>query len=289
MNKSAVSNVANQDLTSGLVVLTNITRIIDDTSKQESDNSVGSVSLSNGDDGFAEFESTSSTTVDDDYYKGTKSTNESASNSFSNQSWQSSSKPSSNSTGYLQNVETESVSEVEGNKTFPMSDESVSESAEVLVESKSATDESPYYVDPNNVSKEIQVEKISNGAESAGVQADMLSAGENSPSVSAKASSPREKYLLVFISLSAVLIVLIGTMAIASFWRRNSTVVNSDANAYTEKSLPVAFDDSEAEEECNSSVASSCLPVKNESISSSDRSSKVKDADVVKWWLRARR
>lgn len=284
MNKSAVSNVANQDLTSGLVVLTNITRIIDDTSKQESDSSVSSISQSIGDDGFTESESTNSTTVDDDYYKANKSTNESAGNSFSSQSWQSPSKPSSDPTGYLQKVETESVS----NKTFPISNESVSESTEVLVESKSSTDESPYYVVPtfetsNNVSKEIQVEKFSNGAENAGVQADIFSAGEKSPNVSANASSPREKYLLVVISLIALLIVLIGAI-----WRRKTTVVNSDANACTEKSLPVAFDDSEAEEGCNSSVASSCLPVKNESIDSSDRSSKVKDSDVVKWWLRGR-
>jgi hypothetical protein len=282
-NKSSASSVYNQDLTSGLVVLTNITRIIDDTSKEESGGSMSSISESMGDDGFEEFESANIkniTTADDDYYRTNNFTNESAGNADSSQLWQSSDKPSSDSNGQLLEDETESGSEVDDNETFPASDESGSESSEVLVNINSATDKSAYYIDPKSetsiyVSKGLQVEKNSSEAESAGVQAD--------------ASSPAGKYLLILIFLIALLIVLIGALAIASTRRRKKALVKCDANACTEKSPPVNFDDSEAEEGYNSSVASSCLQVKNESIGSSDRSSKVKDSDVVKWWLRAKR
>lgn len=282
-NKSAASNVVNQDLTSGLVVLTNITRIIDDTSKEESGGSMSSISQSMGDDGSEESESANITNIaaaDDDYYKTNKFTNESAGNAYSSQFWQSTNKPSSDSIGQLPEDDTESGSEIDYNKTFPASDNSGSESSEVLVDVNSGTDKSAYYINPksetsNYVSKGLEVEKNSSGAESAGVQAD--------------ASSPAGKYLLVFIFLIALLIVLIGAVVLASTRRRKKALVKCDANACTEKSPPVNFDDSEAEEGYDSSVANSCLQVKNESIDSSDRSSKVKDSDVVKWWLRAKR
>jgi hypothetical protein len=95
--------------------------------------------------------------------------------------------------------------------------------------------------------------------------------------------------LLALIFLIALLTVLVGAVALASTRRRKKALVNCDVNACTKKSPPVIFDDYEAEEGYNSSVANSCLQVKKKSFGSSDRSSKVKDSDIVKWWLRAKR
>jgi hypothetical protein len=95
--------------------------------------------------------------------------------------------------------------------------------------------------------------------------------------------------LLALIFLIALLTVLVGAVALASTRRRKKALVNCDVNACTKKSPPVIFDDYEAEEGYNSSVSNSCLQVKKKSFGSSDRSSKVKDSDIVKWWLRAKR